>query len=188
MSLISDQKIAIIAGNGVNQNELAIAREQLGKHSISVDIISVLLPEVKTWLGNDWGIRVKVDNHIQFANPMFYDAVIIPGGVLHSDALRNEFQVHTFIRQACNAGKPIGAIGHGLQVLINCEVLAGKKVTSPESIRKDIESARGIFTDEKVVIDNGLITCQSENEIREFMNIFIETLRQGIRHQPLTIL
>jgi protease I len=188
MTLISDQKIAIIAETGVNQNELAIAREQLEKHSIAVDILSVLLPEVKAWDGSEWGIRIKVDNQIQFADPLSYHAVIIPGGPLHSDALRNEFAVTTFIREVYSAGKPLGAIGHGLQVLINCEVLKGRKVTGPASIKKDIQFARGIWSDEKVCSDNGLITCQTENEIRQFMNVFIETLRQGIRQQPLTII
>jgi protease I len=188
MTLLSDQKIAIIAENGVNQTELAIAREQLEKHSIAVDILSVLLPEVKAWDGNDWGIRIKVDNQIQFADPLAYHAVIIPGGPFHSDTLRKEFAVTTFIREVHSAGKPIGAISHGLQVLINCELLTGRTVTGPTSIKKDIESARGIWSDEKVCIDNGLITCQTENEIRQFMNVFIETLRQGIRQQPLTII
>jgi protease I len=188
MTLLSDLKVAIIVEEGVNQHELGGPREQLEKAGLKVDIISPHMPEVKAWSENNWGIRIKVDKQIPNISPEDYQGIIIPGGPLHSDELRMNPFVLDFINQFFSAGKTVAAISHGIQVLISADILEGRQVTGCASLRTDINLSGGLWADQDVVSDNGLITCRSEQDIEKFSKVFLEDLRHGVHQRTETII
>jgi protease I len=188
MTLLSDLKIAVIVEHGVNQYELAGPREALEKAGLKVEIISPHMPEVKAWTEDDWGIRIKVDKQIPMVSFEDYQGVLIPGGPLHSDELRMNSFVLDFIKQLFSSGKIVGAVSHGLQVLISANVIDGRQVTACSSLRADIRNAGGVWADQDVVSDNGLITCRCEEDIEKFNKVFLEELRQGVHQRTETII
>ena len=59
-------------------------------------------------------------------NPENFDALVIPGGRA-PEYLRLNPEVMRFVRHLADAGKPIAAICHGLQILSAAGVLQGRK-------------------------------------------------------------
>jgi protease I len=88
MRLLSDLKVGILMDHGVNQNELTGPREALERAGVKVSTVSTRKTEVKAWQGEDWGIRIKVDKNLSAVNTRTFDALLIPGGILHADSLR----------------------------------------------------------------------------------------------------
>jgi protease I len=188
MNLLSDLSIGILADHGVSHAALTIPREKMEKAGAKVLVISPRKDEVKAWNENDWGIRIKVDLNIDNARSSELDALLIPGGPFHSDSLRNHKKITDLIRECFSAGKIIGAIGHGIQLLISTETIRGRQVTASSSLKTDIGFAQGIWTPRDVVSDNGLVTCRSEDDIENFNKVFLEELRHGVYQRTETII
>ena len=186
--LLSDLKILILAEHGVSQTDLGSPREKLERAGVNVVVASAHLPEVKAWSQDNWGNRIKVDRNITSIAAEKYHGLLIPGGVLHADSLRSSESAIALVKQFSSSGKVIGAIGHGIQLLINAEVISGRQVAGSPSLRADVLSAGGIWEDKSVVTDNGLVTCRCEDDVEKFNDEFLNELRQGVNQRTETII
>ncbi|HYF67830.1 MAG TPA: DJ-1/PfpI family protein [Ohtaekwangia sp.] len=187
MALLSDQTIAILAGDGVLQTELVRPREALEKASVKVEVVSLRGNEVTAWVNEAWSIRVKIDKHVQAVNIDDYDGLLLPGG-RHVENIYQNQAVANLIKQFFGSGKLIGAIGHGVQFLAGAHVTEGRMIASAPELKPAIEESGGIWKDINVVTDNGVITCDSGKNIDAFNTIFIDELRKGIRQRTETII
>jgi protease I len=79
-------------------------------------------------------------------------------------------------------GKPIGAICHGPQLLIETKMLQGREMTSYWSLKTDLENAGAHWHDEEVVVDNGLVTSRSPKDLEAFNKKLIEEIKEGVHH------
>jgi protease I len=182
MAQLSDLKVAILTEHGFEQSELVSPREALEKAGVTVEIISPQHTEVKAWDNGDWGIRVKVDKLLDEAKAEDYDGLVLPGGVLNPDKLRMNSAAVEFVRRIYAAGKPIAAICHGPQTLINAGVIEGRELTSYPSVKADLINAGAKWIDREVVVDQGLVTSRSPDDLDAFNKKLLEELREGI-HQ-----
>lgn len=186
--LLSDLRILVLAEHGINQAELGSTREKLERAGVKVVVASAEMPEVKSWSRGGWGNRIKVDQKISVVSADKYQGLLIPGGPFHADKLRTDDGAIALAKQFFASGKIIGAIGHGIQLLIDAAVIAGRQVTSSPSIKADVVSAGGIWKEEGTVVDNGLVTCRCENDVEKFNDAFLEELRHGISQRTETII
>jgi protease I len=100
---------------------------------------------------------------------------------MNPDKLRMEPKAIEFVRAFFAAGKPVAAICHGPQVLIEADVVRGRKLTSYPSVKKDLMNAGANWVDEQVVVDNGLVTSRKPDDIPAFNDKMIEEFAEG-RH------
>ncbi len=84
------------------------------------------------------------------------DVLVLPGGVANPDALRQDPQAVTLVREMVEAGKPVLAICHAPWMLIEADVVRGRRVTSYPSLRTDLVNAGAEWVDEELVIDDGV--------------------------------
>ncbi|MFN3359681.1 MAG: DJ-1/PfpI family protein, partial [Pseudomonas sp.] len=70
-----------------------------------------------------------------------FDALVIPGGTVNADTLRQDAAALRLIKDFADAGKTIAAICHGPWTLIDAGVIKGKTLTSYKSVRIDLENA-----------------------------------------------
>jgi catalase len=63
------------------------------------------------------GTGVPVDKTSQVAASVLYDAVLVPGGAAHVEALLELDEVERFLAEAFKHGKVIGAFGEARQLL-----------------------------------------------------------------------
>ncbi|MNL41775.1 putative cysteine protease YraA [compost metagenome] len=99
---------------------------------------------------------------------------------MNPDKLRNDERAVEFAQDFVDAGKPIAAICHGPQLLIETGVLTGRKVTSWPSIRTDIIHAGAEWYDAEVMVDNGLVTSRKPDDIPAFNKKMIEVFSEGL--------
>lgn len=115
------------------------------------------------------GEKVKVDVGIDEANAADYDAVLIPGG-FSPDLLRGDEKGRfgEFVKHFVQEEKPSFAICHGPQLLIDTDLLNGRTLTSFLSVRKDLQNAGAKVVDESVVVDNGIVTSRTPDDLEDF--------------------
>lgn len=154
-----------MATDGFEQIELFSPLERLQTEGATVDIISDHDGAIKGWDHDKWGKTIVVDHTLGNANASDYDSLVLPGGVLNPDQLRTNENALNFIREFFKAGKPVAAICHAPQMLINAEVIENRRLTSYHSIRKDLENAGANWKDKEVVVDNGLATSRNPDDL-----------------------
>jgi protease I len=141
--------------------------------------VSLKSGSIKGWAEKDWGNEVSVDKTVNNAKAADYDALVLPGGVMNPDTLRMNKDAVAFVSDFVNAGKPVAAICHGPWTLVEANAVRGRKLTSWPSLRTDIENAGGLWVDEEVVTDNGLVTSRKPADLPAFCKKMIEEISEG---------
>jgi protease I len=179
------KRIAILATNGFEEVELSSPKEALEKEGWITEIISPESNSIKAWASTDWGKSYPVDKNVADANPSDYNALLLPGGVINPDSLRTNEHALKFVRAFFEAGKPVAAICHGPQTLINAEVVEGRKMTSYPSIKVDLINAGAEWFDKEVVVDKGLVTSRNPDDLPAFNRKMIEEIKEGMHELAL---
>jgi protease I len=177
---LSGKKVAILTADGFEESELLKPREALREAGASTVIVSPKQESVKSWTGDGFGEAIQVDVHVSKADASEFDALLIPGGVFNPDKLRMEPDAVEFVRAFFEAGKPVAAICHGPQMLIEADVVEGRRLTSYQSIRTDLINAGAEWVDEEVVCDQGLVTSRKPDDIPAFNRKMIEEIAEGV--------
>lgn len=178
---ISGRRVAILVEDGFEQSELTEPRRALEQAGARPIIVSPKRDNVKGWSHTQWGDELPVDMHLDDARPDDFDALVLPGGVMNPDRLRMNRKAVDFVRAFMEAGKPVAAICHGPWMLVEADVVRGRKVTSYGSIQTDLRNAGATWVDEEVVTDQGLVTSRSPADLDAFCRKMIEEIAEG-RH------
>jgi protease I len=176
---IKDKKVAILTENGFEEVELTSPMNALEQAGATVHIISPQNDKVKAWNHDHWSIELQVDKNLTDANPEDYDMLVLPGGVLNPDKLRLNKEAVSFAQHFLEQGKPVAAICHGPQTLIETGMIDGKTMTSYWSVKTDLVNAGVDWVDKEVVVDNGLVTSRSPEDLEAFNKKMIEELSEG---------
>lgn len=174
MSSLSNKKIAVLAADGYEQSELEQPVEALKNAGATVEIVSLKSGEIKAMKDHEWSNSVKVDRTVSDAKVSDYDGLLLPGGVLNPDTVRGDENAVQFVKDFFAENKPVAAICHGPQTLIDAEVVEGKKMTSFKAISKDLQNAGANWVDEEVVTDGNLTTSRKPEDIPAFNTRIIE--------------
>lgn len=185
---LEGKKVAILATDGFEQDELFSPLRALLDADADVKIVSPAKNQIRAWNHTDWGKKIKVDMPLEKARPEDFDALVLPGGVINPDHLRREPAAVQFVKTFFQSGKPVAAICHGPQILIEADVVRGRKMTSFSSIKTDLKNAGAQWVDEEVVVDHGLITSRSPDDLPAFNAKLIEEIAEGTHmHQPTAL-
>ncbi len=180
--LLKGKKIAILATEGFEYVELTKPKKALEDAGANTEVVSPKDGKIKGWDHTDWGDSVKVDVSLKSADPDNYDALLLPGGVMNPDHLRQDPAAVQFVKSFFEAHKPVAAICHGPWMLVEADVVRGRKLTSWPSLKTDIKNAGGQWTDEQVVTDQGLVTSRKPDDIPAFNKKIVEEFAEG-KHQ-----
>ncbi|WP_295769763.1 type 1 glutamine amidotransferase domain-containing protein [uncultured Mucilaginibacter sp.] len=180
MGTLNNRKVAILTEEGFEQVELTSPKQALEAAGATVHIISPQSGTIKAWDKDNWGIEVNVDKLLADVSPDDYDALVLPGGVLNPDKLRQNKDAVAFVSAFLDEGKPLAAICHGPQMLIETGLIKGRKVTSYPSLQTDLQNAGAEWVDEEVVTDNGLVTSRTPADLDAFNRKTIEEIGEGV--------
>lgn len=177
---LEGKKVAILTENGFEQVELTSPLEALREAGATVHIVSPQKEKVKGWEHDHWGDEFPVDVALDEANPEDYDALMLPGGVMNPDALRVNEKAVAFAKHFLEAGKPLAAICHGPQLLIETGMLEGRNMTSYPSLKTDLMNAGVQWEDKEVITDQGLVTSRKPDDLPAFNKKMIEEVGEGV--------
>lgn len=176
---LAGKRVAILCTDGFEESELLKPRAALQEAGAETVLVSPRRGEVKSWTGEGFGQSVPVDLPLPSAQASDFDGLLLPGGVINPDRLRTEPAAVAFVRAFFEAGKPVAAICHGPQILIDADVVSGRRLTSYQSIRRDLINAGAEWTDEEVVVDQGLVTSRRPSDIPAFNRKLVEEIAEG---------
>ncbi|MBV8080618.1 MAG: type 1 glutamine amidotransferase [Actinobacteria bacterium] len=180
---LDGKRVAIVATDMVEQVELVEPRKALDEAGATTELISIRPGEIQGANHHDKADKHKVDKLIEEVDAGDYDALMLPGGVANPDELRTNENVVQFVRDFFEAGKPVAAICHGPWVLVEADVVSGRKVTSWPSLQTDIRNAGGEWVDEEVVVDSGLVTSRKPDDIPAFNEKMLEEFAEGMHSE-----
>ncbi|MBP3950735.1 type 1 glutamine amidotransferase domain-containing protein [Bacillus suaedae] len=141
------------------------------------ELVTIEKESGKTVTGKNKEATVAIDKGINEVSVADFDALFIPGG-FSPDILRADDRFVDFVRKFAESKKPIMAICHGPQLLINAEVLKGRDVTGFKSIQVDIKNAGATLHDKEVVVCGGnLVTSRSPEDIPAFNRESLKVLK-----------
>lgn len=179
MENLNKKRVAIIATDGFEESELTSPMEALKESGADVDIVSLQPGKIKAWKNGNWSIEIDVDKTVSDVSSDDYNALVIPGGVINPDILRRHEMVVGFVKDFFRDHKPVAAICHGPQLLIEANVVDGRRMTSFHSIKKDLENAGAKWEDSEVVVDSGLVTSRSPQDLNAFNSKLVEEVHEG---------
>jgi protease I len=161
-------RVAILATNGYEEPELLKPKEALENAGAKVTVIAPEAGEIYGMKHHDKAGKTKVDMTLQEANAENFDAVVLPGGALNADALRDFREAQEFVRKIDEAKKPIAVICHGPWLLVSANLVKGRKLTSWPTVRDDIKNAGGAWEDREVLRDGNFISSRKPDDIPAF--------------------
>ncbi|UKV14237.1 type 1 glutamine amidotransferase [Thalassospiraceae bacterium SW-3-3] len=179
MPAIDTAKILILATDGYERSELRVPLDKLSTHGADVKIASPKSSPIKSWDKKNWGDTVEVDIEVKNVDIDDYDAMVIPGGQINPDLLRNDEASVSLVREFVASGKPVAAICHGPWLLVEAGALRGRAATSYSSIKTDLLNAGAVWRDEPVVCDQAIITSRNPNDLDAFVSKIVEEVSEG---------
>ena len=170
-------KVATLVTDGYEPSELTEPTRALREAGAAVTIVS---NHDGTLHGKTDADTAQVDQTLDTANPEDFDALLLPGGVKNPDTMRQDERGVRFVRHFFDAGKPIAAICHAPWLLVEADVVRGRRLTSYPSLKTDLRNAGAEWVDEEVVTDHGLVTSRRPDDIPAFNAKMIEEFSEGI--------
>lgn len=175
MSSISDAKVAFLATNGFEDSELTDPWRAVTDAGATATMVS---PESGEISGKN-GHAQPVDLAATAASADDFDALVLPGGVVNADHLRMDRASIDFARAFFEQHKPVGVICHGAWILIEAGVVEGRTLTSYPSLTTDLRNAGATWVDEEVVVDAGLVSSRTPDDLPAFCAKVIEEIGEG---------
>jgi len=176
------KKIAILIENDVEDVEFQIPYTALPKAGAEVTVLGSRMNE--TYKGKQAKLSIKADATTTDARAEDFDAVIIPGGMA-PDKMRTNMKTVRFVQDAVEQGKLVAAVCHGPQVLIEGDLLRGKRSTGFRAIRKDMQNAGANYVNEPIVTDGNLLTSRRPADLAIFTAAILRRLGLEIKDTNL---
>lgn len=164
-------KALILSADHFEDSELLVPLYRLQEAGYTVTVAS----------GSRGTIRGKhgyeVPAHVAFAevDPADYAVLVLPGGKAPA-AIRNELLVQSLARAFFAAGKPVGAICHGPQILVSAGLLQGRRATCYHTVAPELRQAGALYEDREVVVDGRLVTSRQPDDLPAFMRELMRLL------------
>ena len=168
-------KVLIFTADGFEDSELLVPMYRFLEMEAQVTVAG---PDLETYTGKH-GYEVEATRTFRDLRSEDYDVLIIPGGKA-PETVRLDADALAVTREMMSAGKPVGAICHGPQVLISAGVLKGRKATSWQGIRDDVRIAGAEYINREVVVDDNLVTSRTPFDLPAFCRELTKLVHVGI--------
>lgn len=167
-------KVAVVITDMFEDVEYTKPAEALKK--AGHELVHIGLKSGETVKGKKDQTPVKVDKTAKEVKVNDFDALLIPGGY-SPDKLRVDKDVVQFVKEFMDSGKTVCAICHAPQLLINAQVLKGRRLAGWKSLVQDIKNAGAEFVDQEVVEDGNLISSRGPDDIPAFIRACLNRLK-----------
>ena len=179
---LAGRKMAVLAADGFEKVELVVPLRALQLAGAKVDIVSLRRGRIRGVNLHMPATRVGVDKLVTEADPDSYDGLLLPGGFINPDLLRQSAEAREFVRAFDRAGKPIASLCHGPWVLASAGLLQGRTLTSWPGVRDDLVNAGATWLDQEFVRDGNLATSRGPQDLIPFVEGCLDHFAQ---HAPI---
>ncbi|NLP84122.1 type 1 glutamine amidotransferase [Microbacterium sp. CFH 90308] len=177
MTDLTGKRVAFVATDGFEDSELTSPWQALTDAGATAVLIAPKSGEIKGKKGH----TQSVDQVTADADADDFHALVLPGGVVNADHLRMDEAAVAFTRAFFEQQKPVAAICHAAWTLIEARVVDGRTLTSYPSLQTDLRNAGATWVDEEVVVEDGLVTSRTPDDLPAFNAKVVEEIAEG-RH------
>ncbi len=181
MATLTDKRVAFLATDGFEDSELTSPWEAVTSAGANATMIA---PESSDITGKNGHVQ-SVDLTSGGASADDFDALVLPGGVVNADHLRMDDASVALAKAFFAQHKPVGVICHGAWILIEAGVVEGRTLTSYPSLKTDLRNAGAEWVDEEVVVDSGLVSSRTPDDLPAFNAKVVEEIGEG-QHEGQT--
>lgn len=177
MADLANARVLILAADGFEESELFEPRQALLDAGAQVTLASIKTDPIQGVVNDSEKARtITPDLTLDDVDTEQFDALLLPGGVGNPDKMRMEERAVEIVSEFMDDDKIVAAICHAPWLLVEADVVDGRRVTSWPSVRTDLENAGAEVVDEQVVIDGNLITSRKPDDIPAFSKAMIEAI------------
>lgn len=181
---LQQKLIAILVAEGLDAGKFSYLVDKLREEGAQTHIIAPGPGEVRSWSQSGWGESISIDQTINDADADHYDGLIVPGGPLAADTLRENHHAVDLVRRTIVSGRPLALFGHAAWLLVETDVVAGMEVTGAKSIKTDLRSSGAFWSDEPVMVDQGIVTVRSAEELDQALPRIVDEFAEGRHDRP----
>ena len=182
MATLTGKKVAFLATDAFEDSELTSPWQAVTDAGATAVMIA---PESGRIEGKN-GHTQTVDRTSADVDAAEFDALVLPGGVVNADHLRLDDDAVSFTRDFFAQHKPVAAICHAAWILAEADVLDGRTLTSYPSLRTDLINAGAEWVDEEVVVDAGLVSSRTPDDLPAFNAKVVEEIAEGAHAEQTT--
>jgi protease I len=182
---LTGRKVAVLATDGVEQVELTAPWQALKEARAEVRLVSIKPGTIQGFINEEKADTFQVDDIAGGVSARDFDALVIPGGIRNTEALRATPDAVEFVRGFMEADKPVAAICHAPRLLVEANAVQGRTLTSHPEIADEIKSAGGSWVDKQASVDQRLLTSRRVEDLPAFCGNLISMLSSAIDERRL---
>ena len=177
--------MAVLAADGFEQVEVTRPLKELLRHGARVDVVSLHRGGIRGINFLNPGIKLRVNRTVHDVSASDYDALLIPGGFVNPDLLRQSEKAKMLVTAFDVAGKPIATLCHGPWVLVSAGLVRDRKLAAWPGIQDDIRNAGGTWLDEPLVRDGNWVSSRSPLDLVHFQRGMVALFEEAPRRSAL---
>ena len=121
------------------------------------------------------GYQMQSDIAFRDINPEEYAGLLVSGGRA-PEYIRYDEHLLSTVRWLTEAGRPIGSVCHGIEVLAMAGVIKGKRITTVPKCRFDAEVCGATYVEVPVVVDGLIVTACGALDGWQWMREYLKVL------------
>jgi protease I len=167
------KRIAVLAADGFEKVELAAPVAALKQAGAVVEIVALHSGRIRGMHVHQPADLILVDKTVNDARAEDYDGLLVPGGYISPDLLRQSAQARDFVRHVNALGKPIALMSHAPTVLTSAGLVKERTLTSWPGVRDDMVNAGATWLNEEVVRDANWLSSRGPQDMSAFIRDLI---------------
>ncbi len=171
--LLDGKRVAVLAADGVEQAELVTPVAALKAAGAEVVVIALRPGRIRAMHVHQSADLLRVDQAIGDAVATDFDALLVPGGYIGPDLLRQSGPARDFLRQVHALGQPIALMSQAVLLLVSCGLAGGRTVTAWPGVRDDVVNAGATWRNHDVVCDGKLLTSRGPQDTAALVQALI---------------
>ncbi len=175
--LRKSEKVVILTADDTEDTEFFYPYYRLTEEGYQVDVVT---PDGGAFKAKH-GLGLQQTRSIGEVRAQDYALLYIPGGKAPAE-LRKDNQVLDFVRTFAQTGRPIAAVCHGPQVLIEAGLVEGVQMACWPEVQEELEEAGGVFVNEALVEDGQFITARQPGDLHRHLYGVLQYLKE--KKQP----
>jgi protease I len=182
---LTGRKVAVLATDGVEQVELTAPWQALKEARADLSLVSLKPGKIQGVIQDKKADTFAVDKTVEEVTAHDFDALVLPGGVRNTEALRANAAAVDLVRSFMEADKPVAAICHAPRLLVEADAVEGRTLTSHPEIADEIRAAGGSWVDKQSSVDQKLLTARRQEDLPVFCGNLIALLSNAIDERRL---
>jgi protease I len=166
---LAGRKVAILVGNGFDEIQMTDCQRALLGAGATVKIVSTASGLVNGWQGKGWGHYYPVDQPVAETLAADFDMLYLPGGERSLTKLLETAHTVRIVRGFRDAGKPVAAIGSGIDLLIASDRIVGAEISTSECNAAKAAAVGAKPSQEPITQDGNLLTARDDAELATFI-------------------